>query len=143
MTDSAPKSVLLVFEDGDVRQESIQYSVELVRRTGGELQLLMLVGHDRVGPALEQVRQRFSAAVEAACNLGLTPGSELRAGDKASEFLKFLAYAPACSTVVWGSSEQALLGRRRGRPRHWLGRLGREVSCPIVTPRIRKPTDGG
>ena len=49
---TASRNILLLFEDGDIREESLHYSVELARRLGSALRVLMLL--DPAGDETEE-----------------------------------------------------------------------------------------
>ena len=133
----ASKTILLLFEDGDIREESLHYSIELARRTGCALRVMMLL--DTAGNEMEEVwRKRFNDIFERCRTTDLPYQGEIRCGDKASELLKFLALTSMVSTVVWGSDENVLTGQGERKSRHWFAKVRTEFQCPIVTSRARR-----
>jgi hypothetical protein len=59
---------------------------------------------------------------------------EIRSGDKAAEFLKYLASNSSPAVIVWGSDQKTVgkLGWRK--PHHWLNKLSGLLPCSIVSP---------
>ena len=133
----ATRTILLLFEDEEVRREELLYSVELARRMACELRILMLVERKENGEEAA-ARVRFEESVARLTPPAVEIESELRSGDKASELLKFLALAPPVGTLVWGGNEKALTGRGDRKAEHWMAKLRSDLSCPIVTSMSRR-----
>ena len=129
--------MLLLYEDGDARETSARYAAELARRLEGQLVVLMLTGPERVETGID-VKQSLDSTLQLITELGVAARGAWRRGDKASEFIKFLAQSPRFSTMVWGGREAVMEGSHSGRSAHWLNRVGGEANCPIVTPYGRR-----
>jgi hypothetical protein len=134
----APKSILLLFEDGDVREESLRYSIELARRMGCNLRILMLL-EARGEELIEVWKKRFIETLERCRPEDLEYEGEIRSGIKSSELLKFFAQTSPVSTVVWGSDE-GVLTREGERKKHWFSLLRSKFQYPIVTSKARRKT---
>ncbi len=133
-----PKRIVLIFENGGLREEGLRYSVELARRMECPVSVLMLAERapDAVHAAWEN---RLAEAAGRIRTAGVLAGSEMRVGDGASEVLKFLAAGPAPAVVVWGGDHGAVLASRHGSSRHWLSRIAGDLGCSVVLPKARKP----
>jgi hypothetical protein len=129
------KKILILFEDGKIREESILYGVELGRRMESSLCVLMLMaGSEKDNNSLwEGV---LNGALETIRNGGIQVVCEIRYGDKTSEFLKFLAVGPQLSAIVWGSNAKVITKRGK-KPGHWFTRAAEQVGCPIVSATIK------
>jgi len=129
-------SIMLVSEDGAIRPESVAYSVELARRLGASVSILMLIAvSDAAGGEGERTLREAAETIAAQ---GIRLGSsEIRRGDKASEFLKHLAVSASPSTIVWGSDREVLTDRRFKRSGHWLAKVAGQIHCPIVAPSLK------
>jgi hypothetical protein len=132
------KNILLLFEDGDVREESLHYAVELVRRMRCALQILVLVGVGREHE-IRAMNLRLDEVLGRCVPPGIDCRKEIRCGDKASELLKYLAVNAAVGTMVWGSDESALMEKGERKSRHWLSKVKTKLQCPVVTSRVRRP----
>jgi hypothetical protein len=134
---TASKSILLLFEDGDIREESLLYSIELARRLDCALRVLVLM--ESAGDETEEAwKKRFNEIFERCRPADLQVQGEIRCGDKASELLKFLALTSMVGTVVWGSDESVLTGQGERKSKHWLSKVRTEFQCPIVTSKARR-----
>jgi hypothetical protein len=130
-------NILLLFEDGDIREESLLYSIELARRMDHALLIVMLV--ERAGDEMQAAwKERFNAIFERCRPADLLYQGEIRCGDKVSELLKCLARTTTISTVVWGSDERVLTRQGERRAKHWLTKVRMEFQCPIVTSKARR-----
>ncbi len=134
---STSKLILLIFENGDIQEESLHYSIELARRMESSLIVLMLM--DRVHEANSGAEDRVLAETVRRIHSGSPMvQSSIRYGDKASELLKFLASIPVPSTVVWGSDEKVITSGRDRKSKHWFASIRAEFNCPIVTSKARR-----
>ena len=126
------KKILVLFEDGFVRIESVLYAVELARRLELPVALLMLVSEEsgivHAGAALaeELIRPLEQAQIEVT--------KEIRSGDKATELLKYLASNSNLAAVVWGSDKKMVGKLGSGKQHHWLNKLTGVLPCSIVSP---------
>jgi hypothetical protein len=125
------KVILLIFEQDDLREESLRYSIMLARRMTCMLFVLILREHR------EEKQDRIDELISNIPHDGVEIRTEIRCGDKASELFKFVASIPPPATVVWGSDESALTSGSEKKTKHWLTRFKTEFQCPIVTSRAR------
>ena len=133
------KKVLVLFEDGVIKTESILYSVELARRLKLPVALLMLVSTELKTFDIENVLAReITERIEPA---KIEATSEIRYGDKATELLKYLAANSNPAAIVWGSEREIVGQLGTGKPHHWLNKLSHLLPCSIVSP-IAKNKDG-
>ncbi|SPD72586.1 hypothetical protein PITCH_A140066 [uncultured Desulfobacterium sp.] len=130
------KKILILFEDGKIRKESIAYGIELGRRMDCSLCVLMLMeGTEKGNSSIwESV---LNGAIKTIDDEGIGAECGIRYGDKTSEFLKFLAVGPYPSAIVWGSNAGVITERGR-KPGHWFTRVAENVGCPVVSPTIKK-----
>jgi hypothetical protein len=129
------KRIMVLFEDGKIRNETILYAVELARRMESTLSVLMLMA-DTESEAKGLVDSRLDTIVETVQQYGIPVKKSIRYGDKTSELLKFLASDHHPSTIVWGSNDNVIT-KRGGKPGHWLTKAARHVGCSIVSPIIK------
>jgi hypothetical protein len=144
------KRIVVLFEDGAVRREVIQYSVALSQRIGAQITLLMLLPNEkRVENREARENQGADPATRDPVDLGesilgreaglITDAGvqvqyEVIRGEPRSEFIKFMATRPSFHTVVWGGDPQALRHAGGHQSEHWITTVGAELSCPLVTP---------
>jgi hypothetical protein len=126
------KEILVLFEDGIIRGESLLYSIELARRMNLPIAVLMLVSDEsKVLVAEDALVRELMEPIERA-QIGVS--REIRSGDKATELLKYLAANSSPAAIVWGSDQKTVgkLGWRK--PHHWLIKLTGLLPCSIVSP---------
>jgi hypothetical protein len=129
------KNIIILFEDGKIRSETVSYAVELARRMESELSVLMLMSDG--GPERKKmIEGALEAILERIRQYGIPSKMEIRHGDKISELLKFLASDRHPSTIVWGSNDNVIT-KRGAKPGHWLTKAARHVGCAIVSPIIK------
>lgn len=129
------KKIMVLFEDGKIRKETVLYAVELARRMESSLSILMLMSDmDSEAKGLEE--SKLQSIVESIESYGIPAKREIRYGDKTSELLKFLASDHHPSTIVWGSNDNVIT-KRGAKPGHWLTKAARHVGCSIVSPIIK------
>jgi hypothetical protein len=129
------KKILVLFEDGKIRKETVSYAVELARRMESALSVLMLMTH-REAETEDGVEADLDAIVETIQHYGILAKKDIRYGDKTSELLKFLAADLHPSTIVWGSNDNVIT-KRGGKPGHWLTKAAKYMGCSIVSPIIK------
>jgi K+-sensing histidine kinase KdpD len=129
------KRIMVLFEDGKIRNETILYAIELARRMESALSVLMLLT-DEDEKSKNFVEAELDTIVETIQKDGIQAKREIRYGDKTSELLKFLASDHHPSTIVWGSNDNVIT-KRGGKPGHWLTKTARHVGCSIVSPIIK------
>lgn len=126
------KKILVLFEEGIIRGESLLYSIELARRLNLPIAVLMLISDEsKVFVAEDLLVREFMEPIERA-QIGIS--KEIRSGDKAAELLKYLASNSSPAAIVWGSDQRTVgkLGWRK--PHHWLNKLSGLLPCSIVSP---------
>jgi hypothetical protein len=129
------KKIMVLFEDGKIRKETVLYAVELARRMESALSVLMLLT-DGETKSKDFVEADLDTIVETIQKYGIQAKREIRYGDKTSELLKFLAADCHPSTIVWGSNDKVIT-KRGGKPGHWLTKAAKHVGCSIVSPIIK------
>jgi len=129
------KTIMLLFEDGKIRQESLLYGVELAKRMKNNLTLLLLMTD---GELLDKngLEERFRASIDFIRREGIRVSGEIRYGDKTSEFLKFLALGNDPSAIIWGSNAKVITDCGR-KPGHWFIKAAKHVRCSIVSPTMK------
>ncbi len=151
-TQDKRRRILLLLDSVEIRREVTSYSVELARRMGAEIYLLMLLRAEypeppsASGPApdvnLKAVRREGERLVEACVRQIREEEVEavgtVRQGDPSSELLKFLAEFHPFQAVVWGGKERILRHRRIRIRGHWLERIRNAIDCPLVVPSLRR-----
>ncbi len=126
------KKILVLFEDGVVREEPIAYAMELAKRLELPVEYLMLISNDsNVSGAEDAIKKKLTAATR---HVQPEADSEIRCGDKATELLKFLASNSKPETIIWGGDRQKVGKLGTGRPAHWLNRLSTRLPCSVVSP---------
>jgi hypothetical protein len=126
------KEVLVLFEDGIIREESVLYSIELARRLELPVSLLMLVSDEtQIFRADETLINESIKPIEQA---GIEVFKEIRTGDKTAELLKYLAANSSPAAIVWGSDKEMVGKLGAGKSHYWLHRLTGMLPCSIVWP---------
>jgi hypothetical protein len=131
------RHIVLLFENGDIREESVRYAIGISQRMEKGL-LVLMVGGDGEKSGSFGRGNLLAAVLEAVRGKGIEVSVDARKGDSASEFLKFLAGIPPPAAIVWGSGEEAMSGGRRGKSGHWLKRVAGGLCCPVIVPTKRK-----
>jgi hypothetical protein len=129
------KQIMVLFEDGKIRRETVLYAVELARRMETAISVLMLI-NDTGLQLTDTIKESINAVVETIKNHGIPAKGEIRYGDKTSEFLKFLAADLHPSTIVWGSNAKVIT-KWGGKPGHWFTKAARHLGCSIVSPTVK------
>lgn len=130
------RHILLVLENGIAEMAKVRYAVELARRMDCVVSILMLIPYETklIGGGGHHA---FNHAVAMLEDEGLSGHHDIRYGDKASEFIKFIAVAPTLAAIIWGSDGDIVTGRRRKKSEHWFEKVRPHIHTPIVTPRTR------
>jgi hypothetical protein len=129
------KKIMVLFEDGKIRNETVLYAVELARRMDSVLSVLMLMT-DKDKETEDLIEDKLDTIMETVQKYEIPIKSNIRYGDKTSEFLKFLASDHHPCTIIWGSNDNVIT-KRGGKPGHWLTKAARHVGCSIVSPIIK------
>jgi len=138
-------SKILILLDGiSVRNEVIEYSLELAKRMESSLIALLILTYDSDEIAevensksnnLETtIKEKMITLMERIQKEGIPAEAELRIGDPSSELLKFLAEIGHIETIVWGGKDNVSNKKEMHRKSHWLHKIRSLVKCPIVFP---------
>lgn len=152
-----PRKILILLDSPRVRSEVTTYSVELARRMGAGLHLLMLLRWEacppkgrssgKTGSEEGQARKEAEVAVrecmDAIRDCGVETEGTVRQGDPSSELLKYLAEHQPFQAVVWGGNEAFLRGRRTPVRTHWLERMRDQLDCTLVVPSLKRAKTRG
>ena len=146
------RKILILLDSPDVRSEVTTYSVELARRMGARLYLLMLLRwesdaedghpalyvHPDTAPALKQGEIVVRSCLEEIHGLGVEAVGCVRQGDPSSEFIKYLAEHKPFQAAVWGGNEAILRRKRTPVRSHWLERVREQLECTLVVPSLKR-----
>jgi len=129
--------IMVLFDCLSIREEPVQYSIELAKRMDCSLSVLVLLSLDSEevleADDLETRADRaLQGALDSARRAGVEVEAEVRAGSPSSELMKFLAGARSVRTVVWGGAPSC--GDPMPDKSHWLSRMKDMLSCPVVVP---------
>lgn len=124
--------IVLLFEDGITNEDCIIYAIELAMRMKCSLAVLMLMPDKRNETKADT--EMLNNTINKALKAGIKATGDVRYGDKASEFLKFIAKISSLHTIVWGSREHTLNKKKLKRTNYWLNKLTETITCPIVSP---------
>jgi hypothetical protein len=136
------KTIVVLFEDNQVREEVVRYASALARRMNARVNLVMLrpaagpsrKGESDAGGAGARALERAAARV---AEDGIPVRCDLLTGDPRSELIKYAATRPSFQAAVWGG-DPAVVPRGSGpSPSHWIAGVYHELHCPLVTPAKR------
>ena len=130
------KKVLVLFEDGIVREESIVYAFELAKRLDLRVAFLMLVSDESSISGIKEVLAK--KLIHPINRTQLKTACEIDHGDKATQLLKYLASDSTPAAIIWGSDKRMIERSGAGKPHHWLNRLSGVLPCSIVSPVPKK-----
>ena len=130
------KNVLVLFEDGIIREESILYGFELAKRLELPVALLMLVSNG--SKVFDEKNVLKKTLLKPVAESPFETTRTVLYGDKATELLKYLAANATPAAIVWGSDSRMVGKNRVGKPNHWLNRLTSLLPCSIVSPIPKK-----
>ena len=127
------RQVVILCEDGEMREENVRYGIELASRLKASFFLLMLArtAEEQLKDSLQKT---FEGVLKRARAAGLSAEGEFRHGDKASELLKSLASLSRPSAIVFGGDDTTPKSKGLKRSGHWLWKVAGQVGCPIVSP---------
>lgn len=151
-----PRKILILLDSPKVRSEVTTYSVELARRMGAKLYLLMLLRWESrpqegnpgrsLPPDTDSIFKQGDLVVKACLDkihgFGVEAVGCVRQGDPSSEFLKYLAEYKPFQAVVWGGNEAFLRGKHIPIRTHWLERVREQLDCTLVVPSLKKRRKG-
>ncbi len=134
----AQKRILVLFDDLNVRQEAIQYSIALAQRINGLLMPVMFLSENTAdGNDTELLKsegeESLQEMAETARKNNIHLKMEVRTGDPRSEFYKFMAGQSVFHASVWGGCPDVLRSGT-GVSKHWVARIRDELPCPLVIP---------
>lgn len=130
--------VMVLFDSLSVREEAVQYSIELAKRMDYALVILVLLALDsedvKYANDFEvRAREALEGPLMSAGQAGIPVEAEIRMGDPASELMKFLAGSRSVDTIIiWGGFRD--VGTTRLNKAHWLTRMKDVLECPVVVP---------
>jgi hypothetical protein len=155
--EDVPRKILILLDDPSVRSEVTAYSMELARRMGACLHLLMLLRWESSpsdgrspgesgsegGGTRKQAELAVNTCVDEMRSCGLETEGAVRQGDPSSELLKYLAEHQPFQAIVWGGNETFLRRRRTPVRTHWLERIRDQLDCTLVVPSLKKQKTEG
>ena len=150
-----PRKILILLDSPRVRGEVTTYSVELARRMGAMIHLLMLLRWEASPPngasspemgseggqALRQAESVVNDSIDEIRGCGLEAAGAVRQGDPSSELLKYLAEHQPFQAVVWGGNETFVRRKRTPVRTHWLERIRDQLDCTLVVPSLKREKD--
>lgn len=145
-----PRKILILLDSPRVRSEVTTYSVELARRMGAMIHLLMLLRWEaspaEMGSEGEEARKEAELVVKDCIaeirGCGVETQGAVQQGDPSSELLKYLAEHQPFHAVVWGGNEKFLRRRRTPVRTHWLERIRDQLDCALVVPSLKREETG-
>ena len=150
-----PRKILILLYSPRVRGEVTTYSVELARRMGAMIHLLMLLRWEASPPngasspemgseggqALRQAESVVNDSIDEIRGCGVETQGAVRQGDPSSELLKYLAEHQPFQAVVWGGNETFVRRKRTPVRTHWLERIRDQLDCTLVVPSLKREKD--
>jgi hypothetical protein len=138
-------SKILILLDGIcIRNEVIEYSLELAKRMESSLILLLLLAYgtdmianlevENPGDLSTTIKDKMLNYMKRIHTEGIHVEAEARIGDPSSELLKFLAEIGSIETIVWGGQNDVGTNKEKQKKSHWLVKIRSLVKCPIVFP---------
>lgn len=138
-------SKILILLDGiSVRNEVLEYSLELAKRMEYSLILLLLLeyGADEIAniegdhpkDLSTTIKNKMVNYMEKIHTEGINVEAEVRIGDPSSELLKFLAEIGSIETIVWGGQNNVGNKKEMHKKSHWLLKIKSLMKCPVVFP---------
>jgi hypothetical protein len=128
---------MVLFDSLSIREDAVQYSIELAKRMDYSLVILVVLALDsedvRYPNDFEvRVREALEGPMMSAGQAGISVEAEIRMGDPASELMKFLAGLRSVDTIIWGGHLD--MGTHRLNKAHWFTRMKDTLECPVVVP---------
>ena len=128
---------MVLFDSLSVREDAVQYSIELAKRMDYSLVILVVLAldSDDVGYPDDfevRVREALEGPMMSAEQAGISVEAEIRVGDPTSELMKFLAGLRSVDTIIWGGHLD--VGTPRLNKAHWFTRMKDTLECPVVVP---------
>jgi hypothetical protein len=132
------RKILVISDCLTIQLEIILNTMRLAQRTEARVVVLALLTlEDAEGPSpgfglrIREGRDEYTWK-ETVARYGWEAAVEVRIGDPASEFMKFLAESGRFEALVWAGSE-AMMGSRRDR-NHWINKVAGLAPGPWVAP---------
>ena len=136
--------ILILLDCITVRNEVIEYSLELAKRMESSLILLLLLAYgtdgmtkvedENPGDLSVTIRDKMLNYMGKIHTEGIRVEAEVRIGDPSSELLKFLAEIGSIETIVWGGKNNVSNKKEMHKKSHWLLKIRNLVKCPVVFP---------
>ncbi|MDY6861897.1 MAG: universal stress protein [Thermodesulfobacteriota bacterium] len=136
--------ILFLIDTVTVRNEAIEYSLELAKRIDSSIILLLLLEYGT--DELAEMERKHPEDIEAYIKSeiihymkkistgGIVVEAEMRIGDPSSELLKFLAETKSIETIIWGGKTDLCNEKESNKKLHWLLKIRKSMKCPVVFP---------
>ena len=138
---------MVICEPLSLREEAVQYSIELAKRMETGLVFLMILPLTKSefttrvpnAPLLEndeledQIKRELTTAMDQAQKAGLKAEAVVKMGEPASELMKFLAQQGSFQAIVWGGKDIPRHKKSLHKD-HWLAKIQEELECPLLIP---------
>ena len=141
------RNILVLFDSLSIRSETVQYSIELAKRTDCELIILMLLSaeiNDKAPTAdgfpdesYLRIQDALFKQAEEVEKAGVAVRAVVRTGDPQSELMKFLAGSTTTQAIVWGGRPDLMDQKREHRRSHWLVKAKGLLEFPVVIPSMK------
>ena len=130
--------ILLILEDGQFPDESIDYAIKLAKRMDCSISILMLYDNT-IGKMKKKMngRDMLKHVVDMIIAEGIQAEGHVAIGNKASTFLKHVAFHPPLSTIVWGGNMEIDAGQMKKKEDYWFSKVKSAIQCPVVRPTIK------
>lgn len=130
--------ILLVLEDGLFPDESICCAIKLAKRMNCAVSILMLPGNSIDENAKEaDDHPLMKHAIDSIIAEGVHAEGDLKYGDKASAFLKYLALTPSVRAIVWGGNQEIEGKSIKKKDAYWFAKVKSSIQCPVVRPMLK------
>lgn len=136
--------ILILLDTVNVRNEVIEYSLELAKRMNASVILLWLLTYGTEETARMErkhpddfnkyINDEMITHMKKIHTQGVNVEAELRLGNPSSELMKFLAEIGPVETIVWGGESDVFSRKGMNKKSHWLMKIKNLVKCPVVFP---------
>jgi len=143
------RKILLIFDNLEIKEEVVSYTLELAKRMNSDILLLLLLSIDfKINRDSDYDSKKILERELAGRNL-LKPYLKMmedkevgargvvKIGDPASQLLKLMAEEQRFLTIVWGGDKRVIGSRRLKLGEHWLAPILSKLECPFVTPTFK------
>jgi hypothetical protein len=144
--------ILVLFDSQNAREEAVQYSIELAKRTDADLVFLALLdpesgehgsSTDTNMVSNKDTNSMLKEYIRKAEEAHITATGDVKTGDPQSELMKFLAGSSSVRTIVWGGRRDVIESGTRRKKAHWLVKTKGALECPIVVPSMKSQMTEG